>query len=356
MRIRGSRRQPQWNACYTSQVTRPPRRLDAWKAITAIAAVLTLGTLGAGCDLDRLLGTDDHETGTGPDTVPDTTVIRPDRHGHHRKLPRQDANRQPGQSEPPRQAPVGVASVHLALGMPTATATAASAEVSGDYLIVRPQYALAYNRERLGASWVSWQHDASYLGGEHRHQGRFIADESLPAGWYRVQHEDYVGSGYDRGHLVRSEERSRSRADNDATFLLTNVLPQRHDLNAGPWLRLEDYCRTLAQRERRELYLMAGPIYGPQPPTIGHGIRVPEAFYKIVVVLEAGQAADDVREGTRTIAVIMPNAEGILANPWGMYRTSVAEIESRTGYRFLDRVPEGVRPALESLVDSGPTG
>ena len=71
-------------------------------------------------------------------------------------------------------------------------------------------------------------------------------DDMLPAGWYRVQDHDYAGSGYDRGHMVRSEERTRSPEDNKTTFYLTNVLPQTHELNAGPWLRLEDYCQDLA--------------------------------------------------------------------------------------------------------------
>jgi endonuclease G len=313
-------------------------RLGAWAAIAVAALALT-----SGCGLDRLLGSDPHEQ--------EAPAPLPERRGHHRKHPRASADRAPDAgSEAPRPPPADVASIHLALGTPT------RADAAEEQLIIRPQYALAYNRARLGASWVSWQHDAAYLGGEHRHQGRFLADESLPAGWYRVQHEDYSGSGYDRGHMVRSEERSRSRADNDATFLLTNVLPQRHDLNAGPWLRLEEYCHTLAQREQRELYLTAGPIYGAEPPKIGHGISVPEAFYKIVVVLARGQGAEDVRETTRVIAVIMPNAEGILGSPWGKYRTHVAEIERRTGYRFLGRVPEDVRRALSSRVDEGPTG
>ena len=335
-------------------MTRTNLRLGAW---TALAAAL-LG-LGTGCDLDRLLGT---KGDPDRDNRPTRSASRS--HRHHPS--RSDRGAAPRHEAPPHEAPPstpnapnapnapaapdGAPSVHLAMGTP---ARAASPD---DTLIVRPQYALSYNRARLGPSWVSWQLDASYLGGEHRHQGRFLSDESLPAGWYHVQHEDFTDSGYDRGHMVRSEERSRSRSDNDATFLLTNVLPQRHDLNAGPWLRLEDYCRTLAQRQQRELYLLAGPIYGAQPPTIGHGIAVPDAFYKIVVVLDQGQGVADVREATRVIAVIMPNLEHILDRPWAPYRTSVAEIEKRTGYTFLDRVPEALRHTLEGRVDSGPTG
>jgi endonuclease G len=162
-----------------------------------------------------------------------------------------------------------------------------------------------------------------------------------------LRNADYTGSGYDRGHMVRSEDRTRSNEDNASTFLLTNVLPQRHELNAGPWLRLEDACRTLAQHDGRELYIAAGPIYDPQPATIGHGVAVPVAFWKVVVVLAPGQSAEDVTPETRVIAAIMPNAEGIGEQPWTRYRTTVAEVESRSRYRLLGRVPESVRAAIE---------
>jgi endonuclease G len=242
-----------------------------------------------------------------------------------------------------------VRSIHLALGAPTPTGT------PDDTLLVKPQYALSYNRSRNGPNWVSWELNDSYYGGARRHRGKFLPDESLPPGFRRVHHEAYSGSAYDRGHLVRSEERTRSREDNESTFLLTNVLPQRHDLNAGPWLRLEQYCQTLAQRDGKEMFITAGGIFSDHPETIGQGVAVPDAFFKIVVVLDEGQGPRDVSAKARVIAVIMPNADGIRDDPWHGYRTSVRAIEDRTGFRFFSRVPGRVRRALEDTVDREPT-
>ena len=233
-------------------------------------------------------------------------------------------------------------SIHLTLGAPT------PAQPNDDYPLVRPQYVVAYSPSHLGPSWAAWELNRSYYGGARRHAGHFITDESLPAGWYRVTHADYTSSGYDRGHMVRSEDRTRSDADNASTFLLTNVLPQRHELNAGPWLKLEDACRALAQHDGRELFIAAGPIWGPSPPTtIGHGIAVPASFWKVAVVLAPGQGAFDVTASTPVLAAIMPNVEGIADEPWTRYRSTVAEIERQTGYRLLGRVPEKARAALE---------
>lgn len=230
------------------------------------------------------------------------------------------------------------ASPHLALGTPV------DADPSDDYLIQRKQYAVSYNHAKNGPNWAAWRLTAADYGGQAR-ASRFSSDETLPAGWYRVKHDDYRNSGYDRGHLVRSEDRTASRADNDATFVLSNVLPQRHGLNAGPWLRLEDQCRALAQHDGRQLYIVAGSVWGDRPATIGHGIAVPVGFWKVVVVLAPGQGPESVTPSTPVIAVVMPNVENPAAR-WEGYQVSLTEAERRSGYSLLGRVPEATRAAL----------
>jgi endonuclease G len=242
----------------------------------------------------------------------------------------------------------GNASVHLAMGAPV------DADPSDDYLIVRPQYALSYNKNRNDPNWVSWQLDEWWMGHTPRRKGKFITDDSLPAGFYRVEDRDYSGSGYDRGHMTRSEDRSRLPEDMAATFILSNVLPQKHELNAGPWLRLEDYSEDLARKEGKSLFIVSGGIFAKNPPTIGKGVAVPDTCFKVVVVLDKGQGAKDVSASTRVIAVIMPNVGNILDNPWGPYRVSLDEVEKKSGYRFLGAVAEPVRKALAGKVDSGP--
>jgi endonuclease G len=219
---------------------------------------------------------------------------------------------------------------------------------SDDHLMTKPQYALSYNKEKNIPNWVSYSLNASHFGDVPRFKGKFIADESLPAGFYRVRHEDYVGSGFDRGHLVRSEERTRTPEDNKATFLLTNILPQYHDLNAGPWLRLEEHAQDLAQKEKKQLYIVTGGIFNKKPETIGKGVAVPSACFKVVVVVERGEDARHVTEETPIIAVVMPNKEGIMGRGWEEYRTSVDDIERRTGYELLSRVAEGVQKVIEA--------
>lgn len=255
----------------------------------------------------------------------------------------------------PRRTPTSATSepsqdpgVHVELGAPV------DRDASDDHLMLKPQYALSYHPGRNVANWVSWRIVAADYGPVPRHKGKFITDTTLPAGFYRVRHDDYVDSGYDRGHMTRSEERTRTVADNQATFLLTNILPQQHDLNAGPWGRLEDLCQKLVQAQGRALYVVAGGIFEGKPRTIGAGVAVPDAFFKVVVVLAPGQGAAAVDASTRVIAVIMPNRAGLLAEDWARYRTSVDEIERRTGYDLLPRLRPALQATLEARVDVGP--
>lgn len=49
----------------------------------------------------------------------------------------------------------------------------------------------------------------------------------------------------------------------DATFLLSNILPQDLDNNANFWYRLEAYCRSLTKRYSN-VYIVSGPLYLPR--------------------------------------------------------------------------------------------
>lgn len=244
---------------------------------------------------------------------------------------------------------IGQNSPHLLLGNPT-QATVFNAN---DYLIIRPQYALAYNRDKGRPNWASWQLNKDWLGTLPRPD--FEPDPSLPQGWYQVQPYDYSGSGFDRGHVVPAADRNKTVADSQSVFLMTNILPQAPDNNQGPWERLESYCRSLVG-QGKELYITAGGFgeggtgLKGKKLTIAKGkISVPEKLWKVVVVLDhPGLGIDSISATTPVIAVIMPNQQGIKEENWRTYRTSIDAVEALTGYDFLSTVPEAIQTALEA--------
>lgn len=233
------------------------------------------------------------------------------------------------------------ASNHLLLGRPV------DSDSIDDYLIFRYQYAVSYNPVLNVPNWVAWNLNKDWYGDVSRYSGNFISDTSLPTSMYRVKHSDYTNSGYDRGHMVRSEERTASAEDNKSTFLLTNILPQRPDLNQGVWLRLEYWCESMCKDSLKELYVVAGGIFHEPHDALNGVVAVPDSCFKIVVILERGQGLSDVTQSTRVVSVVMPNIQGIRSDAWEKYVTSVDRIEASTGYDFLPAIPDHIEAVIE---------
>jgi endonuclease G len=158
----------------------------------------------------------------------------------------------PGTREPISS---GVNNGNLLLGNPSNAAPSIAS--TDNYLMVKPQYVLSYNNKTHTANWVSWQLNRSWIGTADR-QDNFRPDDSLPNAWYKVRPNDYTGSGYDRGHIAASADRTRNEADNSATFLMSNMMPQVPELNRGVWGDLEEYCRELVERRAKNFTSLQG--------------------------------------------------------------------------------------------------
>ena len=117
---------------------------------------------------------------------------------------------------------------------------------------------------------------------------------------------DYRRSGYDRGHMVPSGDRTVTAQDNSLTFLMTNIFPQAPENNRGAWRALEAYARDLVIQENKALYVIGG-VYGDRG-TVGK-VTVPSRVWKVIVVLDSLEA--EVTRQTEVIAVDMPNSDRI---------------------------------------------
>lgn len=239
--------------------------------------------------------------------------------------------------------------------------SAATADINNpnNYLMEKTQYVLSYSRDRGTPNWVSWHLDNTWVTGVADRQNNYRADTAVPGSWYRVQATDYSGSGFDRGHITPSADRTSSIEDNSATFLMTNFIPQSSDNNQGPWAGLETYLRTLVG-QGNELYIIAGPSgmggqgeNGGTTNTLANGhVTVPQKTWKVALVLPAGESdVSRVTASTRTIAVIMPNTQGIRGDNWQKYIATVNQVEALTGYDFFSNVPATVQEAIESRLD-----
>lgn len=243
--------------------------------------------------------------------------------------------------------PPSTANSHLLLGNPSQANSDLSN--SNNYLITRPQYVLSYNRELGIANWVSWQLNKSWLGTSDR-QDDFRADDGLPQGWDQITPSNYNNSGYDRGHLAPSADRTNSIESNSATFLMTNIIPQAPDNNRGAWAELEKYSRSLVD-QGKELYIIAG-VSGKKGTIAKGKITVPRETWKIITVLDQpGAGLKGISPNTRIIAVSIPNNQGIKNKNWQNFRVSVDQLQKVTGYNFFSVVEPNLQKSLESKID-----
>jgi endonuclease G, mitochondrial len=82
-------------------------------------------------------------------------------------------------------------------------------------------------------------------------------------------------------------------------------------------------------------------------------ISVPASTWKVVLVSDRpGAGIAGITEQTRTIAVIMPNKQGIKNNDWRDYRVSVDQVEALTGYDFFSNIPQALQATIEAKTDA----
>jgi endonuclease G len=217
---------------------------------------------------------------------------------------------------------------------------------------------MSFNDDLGYPNWVSWHLKAQDIGDVER--GQFVPDDTLPEGFKRITPKDYTGTGYDRGHLCPSKDRSDTTENNNATFLMSNIFPQAPGNNQGPWKDLEDYSRDLVRNEGKDLYIFAGPALDRAKSShkrVGRGkvkLTVPEDTWKVIVVLPAGDGdpLSRINPQSRVIAIWMPNLDSLRGKDWKKFRTSVDEIERQTGYELLSNLPKSLQDTLESKIDT----
>ncbi len=239
-------------------------------------------------------------------------------------------------------------SLQMQLGNPTGAT--ADSNNHNHYLLQCAQYAFDYSDTLGEPNWVAWDLTASDIGSSGR--SSFITDTRLPSTFYHVTTNDYTNSGFDRGHMCNSADRSDTVADNQVVFYMSNILPQTADNNQGPWELFEAYCRTQAQAGYEVLITSGGSGYTGS--YIASGVAaIPGYTWKIAVFVPTGSgtALSRITNATRIVAIKMPNIAGIRSNPWQNYITSTLQLQSDTGMTFLSALSASIADVLLAKVD-----
>ena len=159
-----------------------------------------------------------------------------------------------------------------------------------------------------------------------------------------VSHNDYTGSGYDRGHLAPNYVIA-SRYGRNAqleTFLMTNISPQKPDLNRRSWQRLEELIANDFSDWHGPFWVVTGPIFDEKPKTLkSSNVPIPRSFYKILIK----PSTQDMPP--KALAFIFPqNAKGNASLM--TFVTSINDVQEQTGIDFFHEMDDEMETRLES--------
>ena len=204
-------------------------------------------------------------------------------------------------------------------------------------LLCRTGYLLAHDEEFKTPVWAIERLTREKAQAKLERTDSFKADPDLKKG-QRAELADYVGSGYDRGHVAPAADFGWSAIAMDESFYLSNMIPQNPTNNRQIWANLEAQVRDWAIL-RGEVFIFTGPVYDNDEAfkTIGkNNVGVPDRLFKVIYDPAAKEA----------IAFLLPN-EPIETKRLPEYIVSVRFIEYLTGLNFLSNLPRKEQNQIE---------
>jgi endonuclease G len=205
-------------------------------------------------------------------------------------------------------------------------------------------FMVGYSDLRLNPMWSTyWLQeltDAQKQQG-YKRPGQFSEDWRTV---WRVKHQDYTRSGYDRGHLAPNYAISRlyGKKAQVETFLMTNIVPQKPNLNRKIWQRLEEAAVDHFTKQFSRVAVITGPVFDQDIQRLDSWVEIPDGFYKIFVGINTQGKAESM------LAFLMPQT--VQGNEsLNAFVVSVDKVEEVTGYNFFSELDDQEEAKLESL-------
>ena len=211
----------------------------------------------------------------------------------------------------------------------------------------RQFFFLCFVPNRKVPSWVGYELNAELLRGTTERTDDFRPDTDLQAA-NRAELPDYVGTGFDRGHMAEAEAFVRNRRTMSATFLLSNMAPQTSALNRGRWRVLEENLREwVAEGDHAiiftgNLFVTADfkPLDHIRFTKPGSTVEVPSHSFKAVL----RQRGEDFE----AIAFIMPNRRKTLPGPNADWAWSIDTLEALVHQDLFSFLPDEIEDDIEA--------
>ncbi len=212
-------------------------------------------------------------------------------------------------------------------------------QAMGDQLIPHEYFSISYCTKNKNAEWVAYELNSWRVNAEKAERRHNFKQDPV---WDQTARDaDYSHSGYDRGHLVPAEDMDFSEIAMDESFYLSNISPQVPGFNRGVWKKLEHRVRNWAL-EHQHIYVITGPVLRkrlPKNQTIGEGVEVPRAFYKVILDYQ----------GQEGIAFLLDNEAS--DRDLRDFACAIEVIEQQTGINFFPSLSEEESDLMEKRFD-----
>jgi endonuclease G len=201
-----------------------------------------------------------------------------------------------------------------------------------------------YDEQHEVPKWTAHIASTELIAGNLARIDTFLMDTKVATGTSTV--EDYWNSGFDRGHMVPSADMRWSLEALTATYLYSNIAPQRPEFNRGSWGELEDWVRRTVRYGNERVFVVTGPVLReglPKMANPGHKneVSIPELFYKVVADLDGAEQ--------KAIAFVMKN--GVNEYPTISYAVPIDSVEKLTGLDFFPALDDATEDLLEAQRD-----
>lgn len=225
-------------------------------------------------------------------------------------------------------------------------------------------FCVEYDRQRKASRWTAFRWDINNVYDSNCGRvGTYSPDTEVPSA-YRVGSGSF--RGYDRGHMLASEDRQCSASANTQTFLMTNMHPQLHRFNGYDdrgdyvWLNTESLLRRLysgwtqAYNSTDTIYVVKGGTIDSAKQILGYtsnsttsNVIVPAYFY-VALLYKNGRS--QTQGGYKAIALWIPHREGDTTTGKAIarrYAISIDELEEKTGIDFFCNLPDDIEKVVE---------
>lgn len=218
------------------------------------------------------------------------------------------------------------------------------------YAVYKSNNLKGWNRQnwksKEGVSWngKTWKDDP------------FQIDPEIPAN-LQPSIKEFRSSGFQRGHIVASEDRICSMDVNGQTFYMTNMQPQIGEFNTGIWEKMEEKIRSFltynmskqAAHANDTMYVCKGGTIDKSEQILGYtknsytknNFIVPKYFFAAIMIKN--------KSGHKAIGFWFEHKDYPSTEKLSAHIVNIAKLEELTGIDFFCNLPDDEERLIENV-------